>query len=170
MLRVWQGRARTVSKDLSLAPPRSRTASSADDPALTDQDYLALGEFRRAIRQFLAFSEEGARDHGLTAQQHQALLAIRAHPGPDPISIGELADSLLIKNHSAVELVARLVERDLVARREAAADRRRVVLELRPGGAAALETISRRNLNRLNEGADILAEIIDTARRAAPPR
>lgn len=150
-----------------MAPPR---ITSSEHAALADEDYRALGEFRRAIRQFLAFSEQGARDHGLTAQQHQALLAIRAHPGPDPISIGELADSLLIKNHSAVELVARLVERNLVARRESASDRRRVVLQLQPEGAEALETISRRNLDRLNQGADILAGIIETARRAAPPR
>lgn len=136
--------------------------------ALTADDYQALGEFRRAIRQFLAFSEEGARAHGLTSQQHQALLAIKAHRGPDPISIGDLAECLLIKNHSAVELVARLVERDLVSRADDAADRRRVVLALRPRGADILETISRRNLGRLRQGADILAEIIEAARRAAP--
>ena len=137
------------------------------DAPLVQADYQALGEFRRAIRQFLAFSEEGARGHGLSAQQHQALLAIKAHPGPEPISIGDLADSLLIKNHSAVELVARLVDRDLVARRESDADRRRVILSLRPTGEAILLTISRRNLGRLNEGADILAGIIEAARRAA---
>ncbi|MDR6625572.1 MarR family transcriptional regulator [Caulobacter segnis] len=135
---------------------------------LTADDYQALGEFRRAIRQFLAFSEEGARAHGLTSQQHQALLAIKAHRGPDPISIGDLAECLLIKNHSAVELVARLVERDLVSRRDDEADRRRVVLALRPRGADILETISRRNLGRLRQGADILAEIIEAAHRAAP--
>lgn len=136
---------------------------------LTPDDYQALGEFRRAIRQFLAFSEEGARAHGLTSQQHQALLAIKAHRGPDPISIGDLAQCLLIKNHSAVELVARLIERDLVSRRDDEADRRRVVLALRPRGADILETISRRNLGRLRQGADILAEIIEAAHRAAPP-
>ncbi|PIB96868.1 transcriptional regulator [Caulobacter sp. X] len=146
--------------------PKRQPASEAE-PTLASSDYRALGEFRFAIRQFLAFSEEGAKAHGLTSQQHQALLAIRAHPGSDPISIGELAESLLIKNHSAVELVARLVERDLVARRDSDADRRRVVLTLRPKGAEILETISRRNLARLNEGADILADIIDAARRAA---
>jgi DNA-binding MarR family transcriptional regulator len=136
---------------------------------LTAEDYQALGEFRRAIRQFLAFSEQGAREHGLTSQQHQALLAIKAHRGPEPISIGDLAESLLIKNHSAVELVARLIERDLVSRRDDEADRRRVVLELRPRGADILETISRRNLGQLRQGADILAEIIEAAHRAAPP-
>ncbi len=150
-------------------PPASSIPPS-DDEALTLEDYRALGEFRRAIRQFLAFSEDGAKAHGLTSQQHQALLAIKVHPGPDPISIGELADSLMIKNHSAVELVARLVERDLAARRDSDADRRRVVLELRPKAAAVLEAISRRNLGRLNQGADILADIIKAARRAARPR
>ena len=39
------------------------------------------------------------------------------------MSIGELADSLLIKNHSAVGLVARLVERGLVRRHAAGLSR-----------------------------------------------
>lgn len=143
--------------------------AQTDDEALTDEDYRALGDFRHAIRQFLAFSEDGARAHGLTSQQHQALLAIKAHPGPDPISIGDLAQSLLIKNHSAVELVARLVERELVSRRDADEDRRRVILALRPRGEEILEAISRRNLSRLNDGADILVEIVEAARRAARP-
>lgn len=150
---------------------RAAPTPSPDLPqgdALTDDDYQALGEFRRAIRQFLAFSEEGARAYGLTSQQHQALLAIKAHRGPDPISIGDLAQCLLIKNHSAVELVARLIERDLVSRRDHEADRRRVVLALRPRGVDILETISRRNLGQLRQGADILAEIIEAAHRAAP--
>ena len=150
-----------------VSPP---SQDPTDSESLTQDDYRALGEFRRAIRQFLAFSEQGARDHGLTAQHHQALLAIKAHPGPGPISIGDLADSLLIKNHSAVELVARLVERDLVTRRDSETDRRRVLLDLRPRGAEILETISRRNLGRLNEGADILFDIIEAARRAVSHR
>lgn len=157
--------------DLVVTTPVSSPAQDlADDAPLTQDDYRALGEFRQAIRQFLAFSEQGARDHGLTTQQHQALLAIRAHPGPGPISIGDLAQSLMVKNHSAVELVARLVERGLVSRRDSDADRRRVVLELRPRGAEILEAISRRNLGRLNQGADILADIIEAARRAARTR
>jgi len=149
--------------------PSPSKAKPSDKDALSADDYRALGDFRFAIRQFLAFSEEGAKSHGLSSQQHQALLAIKAHPGPDPMSIGDLAASLLIKNHSAVELVARLVERDLVSRRDADADRRRVILSLRPLGAEVLEAISRRNLERLNDGADILVGIIEAARRAARP-
>ncbi len=170
MLERSAGRERLASYlDLAVTTSASPLLPNiAEGGALSADDYRALGEFRRAIRQFLAFSEQGARDHGLTAQQHQALLAIKAHPGPAPISIGDLADSLLIKNHSAVELVARLVERDLVLRRESDADRRRIVLTLRPRGAEILEIISRRNLYRLRQGADILADIIEAARRAAP--
>lgn len=152
-----------------MTPPAPPSPADAEPGSpLTDDDYQALGEFRRAIRQFLAFSEEGARAYGLTSQQHQALLAIKVHGGPDPMSIGDLAQTLLIKNHSAVELVARLVERDLVSRRDDDADRRRVVLSLRPRGEEILETISRRNLGQLRRGADILEEIIAAAHRATP--
>ena len=136
---------------------------------LTDADYEALANLRYILRRFMDFSTSAAQREGLPSQQHQALLAIRAHPGPEPMSIGELARSLLIKNHSAVELVARLVERDLVARRDADADRRRVILALWPRGIECLEAISRRNLERLNDGADILVGITKAARRAARP-
>ena len=140
----------------------------ADD--LTADDYRALGAFRRAIREFLAFSEAGAREHGLTTQQHQALLAIKCHPGPDPMSMGELADSLLIKNHSAIGLVERLVERDLVSRQPFETDRRRVALSLRPHGEAVIAAISRRNLAQLSQAADIMTGLVETARRISPAR
>jgi DNA-binding MarR family transcriptional regulator len=124
-----------------------------------------MGQFRRAIREFLAFSEAGARDQGLTSQQHQALLAIKAHPGPDPMSVSELADCLLIKTHSAVGLVARLVDRGLVERRISPRDRRRVQLALRPEGEAVLEVISRSNLDQLAGVASILADLLQSARQ-----
>lgn len=107
---------------------------------LSEDDYRALGGFRRAIRDFLAFSEGEAVEHGLTSQQHQALLAIRAHSGAEPMTVGELAQALLIKSHSAAGLVARLEERDLVLRRASDLDGRRALLELRPRGEDLLES------------------------------
>lgn len=136
-----------------------------DVPRLGAEEYKALGDFRRSLREFLAFSEEGAREQGLTSQQHQALLAIKAHGGPEPMTIGQLAESLLIKNHSAVGLVARLVERDLVRRGPSLEDRRRVVLELLPEAEKILEVISLRNVGQLNETAGILSELLETCRR-----
>jgi len=134
-------------------------------PLLDPTDYQSLGEFRRAIRDFLAYSEESARDQGVTTQQHQALLAIKAHGGPEPMSIGELADSLLIKNHSAVGLVARLVERGLVRRHPSETDRRRVLLSLEPRGETALAQISHNNLRKLAVTAKSLRRVLNMLRK-----
>lgn len=141
------------------------TATDTVPAPLDAADYQSLGDFRRAIRDFLAFSEESAREHGVTAQQHQALLAIRAHAGPEPMSIGELADSLLIKNHSAVGLVARLVERGLVKRHASENDRRRVLLTLEPRGEDTLERISHNNLRGLTVTARSLRRVLSMLRK-----
>lgn len=132
---------------------------------LRAEDYQALGAFRYALRRFLAFSEAGSTKLGLSPQQHQAILAIKAHPGPEPMTIGGLAECLLIKNHSAVGLVERLVRRGLVVRSRSEQDRRRIALEITPEAAAMLETISRKNLGELNRSADIFMELLGTVRR-----
>ncbi len=80
------------------------------DKPLSRSDYEGLAAFRHALRRFLAVAEARARDAGLTAQQHQALLSIKAgFPGREEVSIGDLAEHLLLRNHSAVGLVERLV-------------------------------------------------------------
>jgi DNA-binding MarR family transcriptional regulator len=134
------------------------------DRELDDADYRALGNFRRALREFLAFSDDAARKNGLTSQQHQALLAIRSHEGPEAMTIGELAGSLMIRNHSALGLVARLVERDLIVREESQEDRRRVLLKLRPGGMKALKAISLLNIGQYRRTADHLTEVLRRVR------
>jgi DNA-binding MarR family transcriptional regulator len=151
---------------LSVKPRRTKSdPKTSAPPRLSDAEYIALGAFRKAMRQFLQFSEEGAREQGLSSQQHQALLAIRAHTGLEAMSIGELAQCLLIKNHSAVELIARMVEHDLVERTVSPDDRRRILLRLRPRGVVVLETISLRNLRQLNQTAENLRQILSTVRR-----
>jgi DNA-binding MarR family transcriptional regulator len=143
----------------------SKRGKPPGDAQLSDAEYIALGEFRHSMRRFLQFSEAGAQEHGISSQQHQALLAVRAHAGPEAMTVGELADCLLIKNHSAVELVARMAERKLIDRQDSAEDRRRVLLRLLPLGEEVLEAISMRNLRQLNETGDILARILRTVRR-----
>ena len=145
--------------------PLLKLQSSELAPRLTPGDYQALSQFRRAIREFLAFSEESALGHGVTAQQHQALLAIRAHDGPEPMSIGELADTLLIKNHGAVGLVGRLVDRGLIVRRASETDRRRVLLLLQPSGEEILASISRDNLVKLTAATRSLRRVLATLKR-----
>ncbi|MDE2489020.1 MAG: MarR family transcriptional regulator [Alphaproteobacteria bacterium] len=132
---------------------------------LSDEDYVALSAFRLALRRFLKFSEAGAHTYGLTAQQHQALLAVRAHRGEEPMSIGELADSLLIKNHSAVGLVARLQARGLVVRKPSPGDRRRVLLAITPEAQGMLDQISRGNLDELKSNAEAFEALLSSLRR-----
>jgi DNA-binding MarR family transcriptional regulator len=138
-----------------LASPQRRTRRK-----LQQSDYEALGAFREALRRFLAFSEAGARATGLTPRQHQALLAIRAHPGPDPISVGDLAATLLIKNHSAVGLVDRLLAQGLITRAPSQRDRRRVILSLTSEGAKTLESISRNNLGKLKASLPVFTDLL----------
>jgi hypothetical protein len=54
---------------------------------------------------------------GLTPAQHQLLVAIKGHPGPEPPAIRELADYLLLQSHSAVGLVDRAEAAGFVQRR-----------------------------------------------------
>jgi DNA-binding MarR family transcriptional regulator len=131
---------------------------------LRNDDYVALGEFRRAMRQFLAFSAEGAQREGLTPQQHQALLAIRAHQGAEAITVGELAESLLVKNHSALGLVGRLAERGHVARLSSTLDRRRVLVRLTAQGEKVLSEISVRNLSELGRASASLRRVLKAIR------
>ncbi|MGA9451880.1 MAG: MarR family transcriptional regulator [Verrucomicrobiia bacterium] len=109
---------------------------------LTQAEYEALAEFRYALRQFLHFSEDAARAVGLTPQRHQAMLAIKGFPGCDRITIGELAERLQIRHHSAVGLTDRLVTEHYVRRLTDKQDRRQVRLVLTSRGEAVLETLS----------------------------
>ncbi|MDQ3963679.1 MAG: MarR family transcriptional regulator [Actinomycetota bacterium] len=113
---------------------------------LKDDDYWRLLEFRTAIRGFLNYSKTQAEKHGLTPTQHQLLLAIRGHRPKTGPTIGEVAERLLIKHHSAVELVNRAEAAALVRRHQDRYDQRVVRLTLTRAGAAKLERISRANL------------------------
>ena len=104
--------------------------------------YETLAAFRYALRKFIHFSEAAAQSAGLTPQQHQALLAIKGFPGRERITVGELAERLQLRHHSAVGLIDRLVVDKLVARTPSVADRRQVFIELTSRGEEILEKLS----------------------------
>ncbi len=109
---------------------------------LTDDDFEALAAFRAGLRRFLRFSEEAARSAGLTPQQHQLLVAIRGHAGEEPPTIGELAEALQIRHHSAVELVDRVELRGYVSRATSPIDNRRVHVSLTRAGDTVLRQLT----------------------------
>ncbi|KRC82906.1 MarR family winged helix-turn-helix transcriptional regulator [Sphingomonas sp. Root241] len=130
---------------------------------LTDEDYAALADFRHALRQFLAFSEARAAESGLTPQQHQALLAIRG-AGNRPVSIGYIADRLILKPHSATGLLNRLESLGLVVREASQQDRRQALLRLTPAAQAVLEQLSATHREEVVRLRPMLETLIDRVR------
>lgn len=119
---------------------------------LAPRDYEILAEFRYLLMRFLAFSEHAANEAGLAPRHHQALLAIKGYPGGGAATVGDLAQRLGIRHHSAVGLADRLVSQGHLLRRQDAQDRRRIFLSLTPSGERALAGLSaahRRELRRI---------------------
>ena len=133
---------------------------------LSKSEYEMLAAFRYALRRFLHFSEQAAQAAGSTPQQHQALLAIKGFPGRDRVTVGELAERLQLRHHSAVGLVDRLVAENLVGRTTSSGDRRKVFVQLTPHGERILEALSaahRRQLKRMSpELNDLLQKLVQS--------
>lgn len=116
----------------------------------TPSEYRSLSTFRHAIRKFLDFSTRAARELGLTSQQYQALLALKANQPGGPLSVGELARDLFVEHQSAVELVNRLEERHLVRRAISTEDGRRVEIHLTAVGEETIAQLAATHCEELN--------------------
>ncbi|OHV76985.1 MarR family winged helix-turn-helix transcriptional regulator [Rhizobium sp. LCM 4573] len=127
---------------------------------LSDADYEALANLRFTLRRFMDFSTSAAQEAGLPGQQHQALLAIRGYRGDDPMTIGLLAERLLIAPHTATELVGRLVSAGYVARRSDPKDKRRQTLELTVKAEDALRRLSAIHLTEIRDMAPRLIDLL----------
>ncbi|MCB1015236.1 MAG: winged helix-turn-helix transcriptional regulator [Acidimicrobiales bacterium] len=115
---------------------------------LTDADFERLLMFRDGLRRFLRWSEDQAKAVGLTGSQHQLLLAVRGHRGPP--SIGEVAQHLLLRHHSVVELVDRAVAAGLVERIHDVDDQRVVRIRLSDSGVRKVEALAGAHLEELS--------------------
>ncbi len=94
-----------------------------------DKDYRTLALVRAELRAFAHFTEKVTGAAGLTPQQHQILLALRASEG-GTLTIGQLATTMLTRPHSISGMADRLAALGLVERVRVASDRRRVHLRL----------------------------------------
>jgi DNA-binding MarR family transcriptional regulator len=128
---------------------------------ISDADYGRLLAFRTQLRRFDQWSTRRAAESGLTHAQHQLLLAIRGHDDERGPTIGEVADYLLIRPHSAVELANRTEELGLIARRRDSVDGRSVRLVLTTKGQRRISSLSAAHLEELRQLGPILAAVID---------
>jgi len=127
---------------------------------LDEESYRALAGFRYELRRFLRFSEQAAHEAGLTSQQHQALLAVRA-AGEGGMLVGELAERLLLRPHSASELAARLARQGLATRTPDPADRRQVRLRLTERAAEILASLSAAHRAELKHSGPLLHRLLE---------
>ena len=127
---------------------------------LTRSDFENLLPFRVILRRFLHWSQTEARAAGLTPAQHQLLVAIKGHRGGQDPTIGDLAGYLLLRHHSAVELVDRAAAAGLVERRSDAEDGRLTRVGLTAHGEARLGKLTPAHLDELQNLAPVLDQLV----------
>lgn len=127
-----------------------------------DEGYAALLKFRVGLRRFVQWSEQQAEKVGLTPAQHQLLLAVRGHPDRRGPSVGELAEYLCIRHHSAVQLIDRTEQLGFIARnRIDDEDRRLVRVTLTPAGQDKLALLSAAHREELRRLASLFNPLAD---------
>ncbi|MGV7217717.1 MarR family winged helix-turn-helix transcriptional regulator [Bradyrhizobium sp. UFLA05-112] len=148
-------------------PKKTTTSARRASAAMREADYQALAQFRYQVRTFLAFSEAAAQRAGLTPQQHQALLAIKGFTGPDAATISDVARFLLIRHHTAVELMDRMTKLKLISRVADPQDARKVRLKLTAKGEQKLRALSKIHLEELRAASPALSKILRSFRTKA---
>lgn len=116
------------------------------------------------LRRFLRWSEDQAAAVGLTPAQHQLLVAIKGHPGPEPPAIRELADYLLLQSHSAVGLVDRAEAAGVVRRQQDEQDARVVRVRLTEKGDRLVENLTAAHLAELYNLAESLNNLLQASK------
>ncbi len=130
--------------------------ADGDPGSMTKEDFEALARFRFAVRSYLRFSEETVREHGVTPQHYQLLLAIKGVPGREWASVGELAEQLQLRHHSTVELVNRAEGNGLVQRAADPGDGRTVRVVLTDRGQRMLTVLSPLHRDQMRRMAEAL--------------
>lgn len=127
--------------------------------APTKEHFEARSLFRWRLRSFLRFSEDAAREAGITTLQYQLLLHVCGFPGREWATVSEIAERLQAQPHGVVALVTRCEELGLVKRKPSKRDRRQVEVHLLAKGRKFLEQLAFEHEGPLSE----LAQAVDAA-------
>jgi DNA-binding MarR family transcriptional regulator len=109
-----------------------------------------LAEFRFQLRRFLNFSETESERLGIATQQYQLMQVIGAMPEGKSASISYLAERMVLRHNSTVELVDRAERAGLVRRASDDKDLRRSLVVLTPEGRNTLEQLISAHLAELD--------------------
>lgn len=127
-----------------------------------------LAEFRFQLRRFLSFSETESEKLGIAAQQYQLMQVIGALPAGQTASISYLAERMILRHNSTVELVDRAERAGLVRRTSDERDLRKSLIVLTEEGQNILHRLILAHLSELDgeTGTHVLASL-EALRKAA---
>ncbi|KQP13538.1 MarR family winged helix-turn-helix transcriptional regulator [Pseudorhodoferax sp. Leaf267] len=128
------------------------------NPSVDKKRYEALSDFRFRLRSFLRFSEDAARDEGITVLQYQLMLHTQGFEGREWATVSEIAERLQAQPHGVVALVSRCEEAGLVQRRPSQVDRRQVEVHLLPAGRKKLARLATLHADQLAELAEVVRQ------------
>jgi DNA-binding MarR family transcriptional regulator len=127
-----------------------------------------LAEFRYQLRTFLSFSEAASEACGIAAQQYQLMQVIAATPEGCPATISYLAERMILRHNSAVELVDRAEKAGIVRRRHDEQDLRRSLVELTPAGREMLQRLVTQHVEYLTTRGEEIIRTLRTLQPATP--
>jgi DNA-binding MarR family transcriptional regulator len=129
------------------------------------QQLRSLAEFRYQMRRFLSFSEAASEGCGIGAQQYQLMQVIAAMPEGQQSSISYLAERMILRHNSMVELVDRAERSGLVRREHDEKDLRRSLVLLTSQGEAMLQRLVVQHLEDLVPKCDALIRALQELQR-----
>ncbi|HEY3800151.1 MAG TPA: MarR family transcriptional regulator [Caulobacteraceae bacterium] len=135
--------------------------------AMDPERFRGLAGFRRGLRRFLSASEKISREAGVTPQQYQVMLAIKA-ADDDRLAMKDLAEELELAPHAAVQLMDRLAKLGLAERRPSEGDRRLVFVALTAQGEALICDLADRHLEEMLRQEPQLRSSLNRLKRLSP--
>ena len=113
-----------------------------------------LADFRYQLRTFLSFSESASETCGVAAKQYQLMQVIGAVPPEQQASISYIAERMILRHNSTVELVDRAERAGLVERKHDENDLRRSLVQLTAQGWEILQKLVALHLEEVQRQSD----------------
>jgi len=127
----------------------------------------SLAEFRYQLRKFLSFSEMASERCGIGTQQYQLMQVIASTPEGKAPSISYVAERMVLRHNSTVELVDRAERSGLVRREQDERDLRRSLVLLTPLGKEMLQRLVQEHVAELAPKCDNLIQALQALQRTS---
>lgn len=149
------------NRRVQLKPNGPGTGTGTRARKLDEAHLRRLAEFRFQLRRFLHVSQAAAERMGVHHQQYQMLQCVGGMPEGTAPTIANVAERMLLKHNSTVELVDRAIDEGLLRRMGDEADHRRILLRVTPRGERILAALSEFHTGELEQSGPELVRALD---------